>query len=144
MEKSSHKNFIEWLWRKRDKIIKDQIIPYQDRIFDSFSNKFKLDAKADRNRWRKKLGELWLKCAENCKQIHEILTLDSCQSDSKDITWTVNNIINMDYWSVEEFFEKLKNRYKKHPQVYILLDDTKKNLWEMRRISKKHTNIIKI
>ena len=143
MGKSNHKNFVEWAWRKRSKIIKDQIIPYQDRIFDSFSNKFKLDAKADWNRWRKKLEELWVKCAENCKQIHEILTLDSPQSSSKDITSTVNNIINMDYWSVEKFFERLRNKYKNDPQVYRLLDDTKNNLWEMRRISKKHTNIIK-
>lgn len=143
MGKSNHKNFVEWVWRKRSKIIKDQIIPYQDRIFDSFSNKFKLDAKADWNRWRKKLEELWVKCAENCKQIHEILTLDSPQSSSKDITSTVNNIINMDYWSVEKFFERLRNKYKNDPQVYRLLDDTKNNLLEMRRISKKHTNIIK-
>jgi hypothetical protein len=143
MGKSNHKNFVEWLWRKRSKIIKDLIIPYQDRIFNSFSSKFELDAKADWNRWRKKLEELWFKCAENCKQIHEILTLDSLQSSSKDITSTVNNIINMDYWSVEKFFERLRNKYKNHPQVYRLLDDTKNNLWEMRRISKKHTNIIK-
>ncbi len=145
MEKSNHKNYVEWHWRKRNELIKEKIIPYQDKIFESFSNKFKLDAQADWNRGRKKLQELWFKCAENCKQIHEILSLNSTQQhNTTDTTPIVNDIINMDYWSVEMFFRKLKIKYWKHPKVYRLLNDTKRNLWEMRRISKKHTNIIEL
>lgn len=144
MKKSNHKNYIEWHWRNWNEIIKEIIIPYQNKIFESFSNKFKLDAQADWNRRRKKLQELWLKCAENCKKIHEILSLNFTQQcNPTDNTQIVNNIVNMDYWSVEIFFRKLKIQYRKQQQIYMLLDDTKKNLWEMRKISKKHTNIIK-
>jgi hypothetical protein len=50
----------------------------------------------------------------------------------------------MDYWSVYEFFCTLKKNFANNPEINMLLDDICNNISEMRRISKKHTNIIEL
>jgi len=143
MEKSSHKNFVEQFWRNRDILIDNKIIPYQNNIFDLFNDKFKSDAQKDWIRWRRKLEELWSKCGDNCEHIHQILVSKNTSfNEYEKIIETVNNIVNMDYWSLQDFFGALKNKYKDIPQIYELLNEIIDDIWEMRRISKKHTNII--
>ena len=143
MEKSSHKNFVVQFWRNRDLLIDNKIIPYQNNIFDLFNDKFKSDAQKDWIRWRRKLEELWSKCGDNCEHIHQILVSKNTSFDEyANIIETVNNIVNMDYWSLQDFFGALKNKYKDITQIYELLNEIIDDIWEMRRISKKHTNII--
>ena len=105
MEKSSHKNFVEEYWRNRDILIDNKIIPYQNAIFNLFSIKFESDAKKDWSKWRKKLEYLWFKCSNNCKEIHQILVTSNSSFDEYENTIeTINNIVNMDYWSLQDFF----------------------------------------
>ena len=143
MEKSSHRNFVEWYKRNRDALISNEILPYQDAIFDLFNVKFKFDAKKDWEKWRVKLEELWLKCANKCKEIHETLQWNNDFFYEYDDTMEmVNNIVNMDYWTLQNFFDTLKDKYKQNTQVYKLLSEISDCVWEMRKISKKYTNII--
>lgn len=143
MEKSNHRNFVEIYWRNRNILIQNDILPYQKAIFDLFRVKFEYDAKKDLERWRKKLFELWQKCADNFRMIHSILKEDNIyDNDEDEIFNSVQNIVDMDYWSVYEFFCSLKEKYADNTQIYQLLDDICNNISEMRRISKKHTNII--
>jgi hypothetical protein len=62
--------------------------------------------------------------------------------DDIDLQETVNNIVNMDYGSVEELFNLIKKKYQNKPEIYNAIQEICNNLAEMRRISKKHTNII--
>ena len=145
----SHKNFVEWLEmykRNRSMIIDREIRPYEDAIFNLFGIKFKYDADKDWNRKRIKLKELWYKCAKSCEAIHKILnTNEYIDEDTKLVlTEIVNNIINMDYWSVNEFFNVLKEKYKDNIEIYDALNEVCNNLSKMRNISEKHTNIIKL
>lgn len=145
MEKSNHKNFVETYERDWDTLIQNEILPYQEAIFDLFSAKFKHDAEQDLKRWRKKLFELWQNCANKFEEIHSILK-DECFYDNNEdeIFNFVQNIVNMDYWSVYEFFCTLKKNFANNPEINMLLDDICNNISEMRRISKKHTNIIEL
>ena len=142
IEKSSHKNFIEWYWRNRKVVIDNEIIPYQDAIFDLFNAKFKFDANKDWERKRIKLKELWIDCANNCKKIHEILHLEEYYNDNDDLMEIVSSIVDMDYWSLQEFFNLLCEEYKKDTKVYNILTKISDDIWKMRIISRKHTNII--
>lgn len=142
IEKSSHKNFIEWYWRNRKAVIDNEVMPYQDAIFNIFSAKFKFDANKDWDRKRIKLKELWIDCANECKKIHELLHTDEYYDDSDDLMETVTNIVNMDYWSLQEFFNVLKDKYKENAKVCDYLNKISYDIWKMRAISKNHTNII--
>jgi len=142
IEKSSHRNYIEWYWRNRKAVIDNDVIPYQDAIFDIFNAKFQFDAKKDWDRKRTRLKELWTDCANNCKKIHEILHTDEYFNDSDELMDTVTNIVDMDYWSLQEFFGELRERYKQDSEVHPFLDRIYDDIWEMWAISKNHTNII--
>jgi len=147
MEKSNHKNYIEWYWRNRDTLINDTVIPYQNIIFNLFSNKFKLDSQKDWERWREKLKDLWDICANNCKLIQRIILLQNNEQfehneHNDNILKTVINIVDMDYWSLQDFFLALKNKYKTNPEIYKILDEIRNYVQKMREISKKHTEII--
>lgn len=143
MEKSDHRNFVELYWRNRDAIIQNDILPYQKAIFNLFSAKFEYDAKKDLEKWRKKLSYLGEKCANEFREIHLILKWENFDDNDEDEIFNlIQNIINMDYWSVEEFFNTLKENYKDNPKIYNMLDNICNDISEMRRISKKHTNII--
>ena len=145
MEESNHKNFVEIYWRNRNALIQNEIIPYQKAIFDLFWTKFEYDAKKDLERWRKKLFELWQNCAKKFRIIHSILKDDNFYDNEEDeIFNTVQNIVNMDYWSVHEFLCSLKERYTDNTKIYQLLNEICNDISEMRRISKKHTNIIEL
>lgn len=140
---SLHKNYIEWYWRDRNTVINERITPYQDTIFDIFSKKFQIDAQDDTSKWRIKLRDLWLSCADECYKIHSILKKDekTIYTDNE-AALIVNDIINMDYNSVANFFETLKTTYKGNHEIIDLLNDIQKNVEEMRSISKKHVQII--
>ena len=143
IEKSSHKNFIEWYWRNRNALINNEIMPYQDAIFDLFNIKFKFDASKDWERKRIKLKQLWIDCSNYCKSIHEILKTNEFFEDYDELIETVNKIVDMDYWSLQEFFNTLKNNYTDQPKIHELLDKICEKIWEMRKISRDHTEIIK-
>ena len=144
MEKSNHKNYLEDYWQNRDIAIQNEILPYQENIFRLFSAKFNFDANKDLERKRKKLYDLWINCWIDFDRIHVILNDEKGNTDyDEDVELDiVQDIVNMDYGSVEKFFDTLKEKYSDNPKVYKLLDNICKNISEMRRISEKHTNII--
>ena len=142
MERSNHKNFVELYWRNREALISNEILLYQDSIFNLFSTKFKYDADKDWEKNRIKLERLWYNCANKCDEIHKILSINDTMDDDIDLQETVNNIVNMDYGSVEELFNLIKKKYQNKPEIYNAIQEICNNLAEMRRISKKHTNII--
>ena len=142
VKKSSHKNFVEWYGRNRNLLINEKIIPYQNGIFKLFYDKFHADAEKDWEKWKIKLKKLWNDCANFCNEIHSVLSLNKCNNMSDDLKNTVKNIINMDYESVQLFFNELKNKYEQSFEISEKLNSICKTLQEMRRISKKYTNII--
>ena len=138
--KSDHKNFINWYGRNRNHVIQEEIIPCQKAIFQQFSQKFSTDAEKDLARWRVKLYERWNICAQSCNNIHSMLqTSESLYEKFNDIA---NNIVNMDYESVSDFFIILKEHYKQNNDISHEIDNIIKHLSKMRKISKNHTNII--
>ena len=142
MEKSNHRNYIEWYDKNRNDVINQMIIPYEKNIFELFSQKFDEDAQKDGERGRELLMSLWISCAHCCKLIHEnLMWADSLDIDMKN---TVNNIVNMDYDSLCEFFTTLKSTYTEQWNQYIAdkISHICTYLDKMRKISKKHTNVI--
>ncbi len=140
---SVHKIFVEWYWRDWNKLCNEKILPYQWEIFKLFSDKFHIDAEKDWERWRKLLKSRWKKCSELCNEIHLILWWnEAINEDLKDI---VNNIVNLDYNSLSEFFQELKTKYleaceeKIASQIEIICTYLEK-MW---RISSPHTTIQK-
>lgn len=143
MEKSNHKNYIDQYGRDREKLAKTIILPNEKTIFELFSEKFAVDADADINRWRSQLWKLWHACADSCLQIHQILSWEP-QVDTryKDL---VNSIVNLDYDSLKEVFQRIQNEYFNSgasEQVINYLQEVCKYLDKMRKISKNHTNVI--
>lgn len=144
MEKSNHKNYVEWYGRNWSTLINDIVIPHQKTIFNLFNNKFKLDAQKDWERWREKLKELWNACANNCELIQRIiLHQNDKQSEyNDDILKVVTNIVNIDYWSLHDFFNALRSEYETNTEIYKILDEICNYVRKMREISRNHTNII--
>ena len=142
MGKSNHKNFVETYWRNRLDLINNIILPHQNRIFSLLSKKFKSDANKDWERNRIKLKLLWYECANKCDEILKILNIRNRTSNNADLEDIVNNIVNMDYESVKDLFNHLKESYKNDPEIYNTIQEICNNLAEMRKLSKKHTNII--
>ena len=143
MEKSNHKNYIEWFQRNRSTLVKNQIIPNEKKTFDLFSQKFSQDAEADFDRWRKILWTLWNLCANSCKEIHNILSWEV--ENNPELKNLAKDIINLDYESLWEIFKQIENEY--HNKIWT--EDIQKHLQtiythiqNMRKISKNHTNII--
>lgn len=140
---SVHKNFIEWYWRNRDKLCIEKILPYQGKIFKLFSEKFHCDAEKDWERWRNLLKSRWNKCSEICNEIHSTLWWNDIVD--KNLKHLVNNIVNLDYNSLSEFFQTLKNKYSKVWEQWIankieIIHIQLEKMWE---ISKFHTIIKK-
>ena len=138
---SVHKNFIEWYWRDWNRLCKEKLLPYQNEIFKLFSEKFHIDAENDWEKWRKLLKSRWNECGEVCNEIHLILWWNGIIS--KDLRDLVNNIVNLDYNSLLEVFQVLRDEYLKiwnqwvSSQIWIICIYLEK-MW---RISKSHTTI---
>lgn len=143
MEKSNHKNYIEWFERNWLLLVKTQIIPNEKEIFELFSQKFHKDALKDNERWREKLRNYWEICSESCKNIHVALQwIDNINPSLKEL---VKNICDLDYESLQDIFQKIKLEYfntKWDESIINDLDTICKSLGKMRQISKKHTNVI--
>ena len=65
-----------------------------------------------------KLKLLWYKCANKCDEIYKILDIWNNTTDNTNLEDIVNNIVNMDYESVEKLFNHLKENYKDNPEIY--------------------------
>ena len=143
MEKSNHKNYIEWFERNWPLLVKNQIIPNGKEIFELFSQKFHKDALKDNDKWREKLRNYWEICSESCKNIHVALQwIDNINPSLKEI---VKNICDLDYETLQDIFQKIKLEYFNtwwDENIINELDTICKSLDKMRQISKKHTNVI--
>jgi hypothetical protein len=140
---SVHKNFIEWYWRDRNKLCEQKILFYQSEIFKLFSDKFHIDAEKDWKRWRKLLKSRWNKCSELCNEIH--ITLWWNDITNEELKNLVNNIVNLDYNSLSEVFQTLKNLYLKSWEDWISdqIGTICTYLEKMWRVSESHTVIKK-
>ena len=138
---SVHKNFVEWYWRDWNKLCEQKLLPYQKEIFKLFSDKFHIDAEKDWERWRILLKSRWNKCWEICNKIH--LTLWWNEVINEDLKDIVDNIVNLDYNSLSEVFQTLKNQYSKLWENWIAdqIDIICTFLEKMWEISKPHTTI---
>lgn len=138
---SVHKNFIEWYWRDWNKLCSEKLLPYQNEIFELFSEKFYVDAEKDGEKWRKVLKSRWGKCGEICNEIY--LTLWWNGVVSEDLRDLIISVVNLDYNSLLEVFQVLRNEYLKvwnqwvANQIWIICFYLEKMWW----ISKSHTMI---
>lgn len=138
---SVHKNFLEWYWRDWDKLCSEKLLPYQNQIFKLFWNKFCTDAKKDWEKGRILLKVRWNKCGEICNEIHLIFWWNAIINE--DLRDLVNGIVNLDYNSLFEVFQTLKDEYLTKwdewtvNQIEIICSYLKK-MW---RISSPHTTI---
>lgn len=143
MEKSNHKNYVEWFDRDWPLLVKTKIIPNEKEIFELFSQKFHRDALKDNERWRENLRNYWEICSESCKNIHVALQwIDNINPSLKEL---VKNICDLDYESLQDIFQKIKLEYFNtwwDENIINELDTICKSLDKMRQISKKHTNVI--
>lgn len=143
MEKSNHKNYIEWFNRDWPLLVKTQVIPNEKEIFELFSQKFHKDALKDCERWREYLRNMWEICSESCKNIHIALQwIDNINASLKGL---VKNICDLDYESLLEIFRRIKLEYFntwKDEDIVEELDNICNTLDKMRKISKNHTNVI--
>ena len=136
---ATHKNYVEWFWRNRDTIINTQLLPNQDEIFNLFSNKFHDDAEKDWSKGRVRLQTRWETCANACNEIHNSLWWDI--TNNEELTNLVKNIVNLDYWSLQDFFITLRKSYSNNPEILTHIDNICKQLKKMWDISEPHTTI---
>ena len=146
VEKSNHKNYTEQYWRNRNILIENEILPCQENIFRLFSTKFNWDADKDLERKRKKLYDLGKSCSHDLDKIHSIIAKrkiyhenDNDEDNEFDLAI---EIVDMDYWSVKDFFNTLKDKYLNDSEIYPLLNHICDNISKMWEISKNKTNII--
>lgn len=152
MDKSEHKNYVEWYWRSRDKIAENEILPSEKEIFNLFSIKFKYDSEKDLQKWRKILSSLWNDCANLFQQIHQSLkqnlqedelSEDELSEDELEGAFDfVQKITDMDYKSINEFFQVLKSKYQNDKRIDDKMEKICENILHMRQISKEKTEII--
>ena len=108
IRKSDHKNYLPSYPFSTKEIIKNYILPNQKDIFENFAEKISNDAKKDGERGRKFLESQWLKASASCKRIAILSKETEWNSDNQ----LVEEIINMDYQSVAEFFKELASYYE--------------------------------
>jgi len=140
---SVHKNFIEWYWRDWNKLCEEKVLPYQGEIFKLFSDKFHIDAERDWERWRKLLKSRWNKCSELCNEIHSILWWNDIVNEC--LKKLVDDIVNLDYNSLSEIFQILKNQYSNFWKDWVAdqIGSICTYLEKMWKISQPHTTIKK-
>lgn len=138
IRKSNHKNYLPSYPFSTEEIIEKYILFNPKNSFKLFAEKIEKDAKKDWERGRKFLERQGLKAAENCKRISEIFMDVKGEENSQ----LIEEIINMDYQSVVDFFQLLKSYFQENEEVYQNLSSIVKSFQEMRKVSEKHTNII--
>ncbi len=139
IRKSDHKNYLPSYPFSTKEIIEKYILPNQKNIFKEFSEKIKCDAEKDGKRGRKFLESQWMKIASTCKIISNL----SSSSEESDESQLVDEIINMDYQSVANFFWELAWYFETNTPLNQELSTIKELFEAMRKVSEKHTNIIK-
>lgn len=143
MEKSNHKNYIEWFNRDWPLLVETKIIPNEKEIFELFSQKFHKDALKDSERWREYLRNMWEICSESCKNIHIALQwIDNVNPSLKEL---VKNICDLDYESLLEIFQRIRLEYFNTWSDENIVDDLDRicdSLDKMRDKSKDKTNVI--
>ena len=138
IRKSDHKNYLPSYLFSTEEIIEKYILSNQKNIFEKFAEKIARDSKKDGERGRKFLENQWIKASSTCKRIALLSTKQEWEAD----TQLVEEIINMDYQSVADFFEKLAKYYEQNNpinQELITVAELFKSMW---KVSEKHTNII--
>lgn len=138
IEKSNHKNYLPSYPFSTEEIIEKYILSNQKIIFEKFAEKIAKDAKKDGERWRKFLENQWIKASSTCKRISLLSDAQNWRVEQE----LVEEIINMDYQSVADFFGKLAKYYEPNNpinQELITITELFKSMW---KVSEKHTNII--
>ena len=138
IRKSNHKNYLPSYPFSTEEIIEKYILFNPKNSFKLFAEKIEKDAKKDWERGRKFLERQGLKAVENCKRISEIF-MDAKGEENSQL---IEEIINMDYQSVVDFFQLLKIYFQDNEEVYQNLSSIVKSFQKMRKVSEKHTNII--
>lgn len=138
---SIHKNYVEWYWRQWDQLCSEKILPYQNEVFKLLGDKFYKDAENDREKWRELLTYRWYRCSELCDEIHK--TLGWSDVVGENLKWLVNDVVNLDYNSLLEVFQTLKNKYSEDENQWIAnqIENICVYLEKMWNVSKKHTEI---
>lgn len=138
---SVHKNYVEWYWSERDALCTQKLLPYQNEVFKLLSDKFYTDAENDREKWRKLLTYRWYRCSELCNEIHK--NFEWSDVIGEDLKGLVNDIVNMDYNSLLEVFQTLKDEYSEGGNQWVSnqINYICEYLEKMWNVSKKHTEI---
>lgn len=136
---ATHKNYVEWFWRDRKTLTETQLIPNQNEIFNLFSQKFHSDAEKDWSKGRVHLQARWETCANACNEIHNILWWNI--TNNEELISLINNIVNLDYKSLQDFFITLKDIYSNNPEVQTHINNVCEQLKKMWDVSKPHTTI---
>ena len=140
IRKSNHKNYLPSYPFSTEEIIEKYILFNPKNSFKLFAEKIEKDAKKDWERGRKFLETQGLKAAEICKKISELS--ENSEAKGEENSQLIEEIINMDYQSVVDFFQLLKSYFQENEEVYQNLSSIVKSFQEMRKVSEKHTNII--
>lgn len=138
IKKSNHRNYLPSYPFSTKEIIEKYIIPNWKYIFEDFSNKIAWDAEKDWARGRNFLKDQWIKASNCCKKLAMVAEQNEWNHNPK----LVEEIINMDYKSVADFFEELSNYYKLNKTIYQELIVVKEIFDSMWKVSASHTNII--
>lgn len=139
IRRSEHKNYLPSYPFSTKEIIEKYILPNQKDIFEKFSEKIKSDAEKDGKRWRKFLESQWMKASSTCK----IISILSTPSEESNESQLVEEIINMDYQSVADFFWELAWYFETNTPINQELSTLKELFEAMWKVSEKHTDVIK-
>ena len=138
IRKSNHRNYLPSYPFSTKEIIEKYILPNQKNIFEKFAEKITNDARKDRGRWRLFLESQWLKAASSCRRVSILSNASKEDADAE----LVEEIINMDYQSVANFFKELSWYYENSNPINQELTTIAELFESMWKVSEKHTNII--
>lgn len=140
-----HKNYLPSFPESQEEIIKNIVLPNQDKIFYLFAKKITQDANEDEKKERFFLAKTGKLIAEHCQNLHNLLSSEeNKKQENINLTQLVKEIIDMDYQSVVKIFQLLlsfsnhlwKNDAKIHLEAIIA------GFEALRSKSKRHTTVI--
>lgn len=139
IKQSEHKDYLPSYPFSTGELIELFVLPNQKEIFLEIAEKLHQDAENDWKKGRKFLQEQGGKASRTCKRISEISGGTPEKHGNKQL---VEELINMDYASVANFFKQLSSYYDENSPLFQELKNLKELFESMRKVSEKHTKVI--
>ncbi len=138
-----HKNYLErHIWSHQE-LFKKYIFPVKSKIFWILAEKILHDAIKDWYNDKPQLENLGKQVSNYCKQLHEMFENESMLSQENILQEKVNDIIDIDYWTVSDVFREWWRIFDEYgfQEAGLKMQEIANIFATMWKISARHTTI---